>query len=158
MGNRKARLILGQFELVRSATLAYHYIDNTNLARYCSNSVEVRKHTSLNCGTHNTSTSHNPYPLVVPLLDTGPEAVLLALVSPQLLKLGGVLLDISLLLARLVLLVTAEVAENDVVADRTEDDEGVKHAGTVEEYGEGQVAEGVAEIATFCQPSSSLQV
>ncbi|TKW52621.1 hypothetical protein CTA1_12550 [Colletotrichum tanaceti] len=85
------------------------------------------------------------HPLVVVLGEGGPEAVLVALVLLQLLELERVLLGVALLLAGLVLLVAPDVAEDEVVEDGAQGGERVQHAGAVEEDGEGEVAEGVAE-------------
>lgn len=86
-----------------------------------------------------SSSKDRPGPLVLELLQARPETVFLALVLLELLVLERVLLGIALLLTGLVLLVTTDESEEDVVGNRSKDRNRVKDAGTVEKNGERDV-------------------
>jgi hypothetical protein len=98
---------------------------------------------------HTTNTHHSPQPLVLQLIDTRPEGILIRTELLQLTELLWVRSRVSALLVFLLLGVATEKAEEGVVRSGAEELDGSEHVGAVEHDDEGDVYEGVAEVAGF---------
>jgi hypothetical protein len=101
----------------------------------------------LNSDAHSTETDHSPQPLVLQLIRVGPESVLIRTEILQLAELLWVGSRVSALLVSLLLGISTKVAEEGVVRGGTEELDRGEHVGAVEHDNEGDVYEGVAEVA-----------
>lgn len=104
----------------------------------------------LDRNTKPTNTENGPQPLVGKLLHAWPKSIL---VRAELLQLGKFVWlgsRVATHLVRLLLLVTTEEAEEAVVRDRAEELNWGEHVAAIEHDDEGNVDEGVAEVAGFC--------
>jgi hypothetical protein len=101
----------------------------------------------LNSDAHSTETDHSPQPLVLQLIRVGPEGILIRTETLQLAELLWVGSRVSALLVSLLLGISTKVAEEGVVRGGTEEFDRGEHVGTVEHDDEGDVYEGVAEVA-----------
>lgn len=92
-------------------------------------------------------TKHDPEILIAELLDARPEGILLLAIG---LEIGGLVGAGDRVAAFLVVfggLVAAEEAQVGVVGDGAEQLDGREHVAGVEQDGEGEVNQGVAEVA-----------
>jgi hypothetical protein len=103
----------------------------------------------LNNNTKDSTSKHYASPLIAQLLDLRPETVLLGahlLERGHLVRIGGAVAADA---HGFLLPVAAVVAHVDVVGDGAEEFDRGEHVGAVEQDGEGEVAEEVAEVAGF---------
>lgn len=109
--------------------------------------VQQRPHTSLKHDTSTSRTHNNPQPQVLKLLQRRPERILLV---PVLIKLRHLLwgrLAVAPCLRSFSLAIPTKVAQEDVVGDWAEEFNGREHVAAEEKDWEGEVDEGVAEVA-----------
>ena len=101
----------------------------------------------LNCNTKRSNTYHSPKPRVLELVHARPEGVLVGAELLQLCKLVGMRLRVAAHLMLLLLLIAAEEAQEAVVGDGTEQLDWGQHVTAVEHDDEGNVNEGISEVA-----------
>lgn len=113
--------------------------------------LQVHPGSPLDHNTNTTNPRKNPNPRVGNLAEFRPEAVLVFSVVLQLEVLPRVLRLVPQFLAIFILAVTADEAQEDVVCDWAGKSERVEEVVAGQEEWEGEVCEGVTEVAEIGQ-------
>jgi hypothetical protein len=117
---------------------------------HINTSLVQRPERLLNRNTKCTNTDHSPKPRILELVHARPEGILVGAELLQLCKLVGMRLRVAAHLMLLLLLVAAEEAQEAVVCDGTEQLNWGQHVTAVEHDDEGDVNQGVSEVAVTC--------
>jgi hypothetical protein len=104
----------------------------------------------LDDNTSSTDAQDGPQPLIVELFSTWPERVLVLAELLQLGELLGLRSRVATLLMLSLLSITSKVPQKSIVCDRSEELYRREHVGAVEHDNEGNVDEGVSEVADTC--------